>query len=259
MFPSATLVWLALWSTALLAVGMLRNKLHHNPVVKLIFMPGFALDAVLRLVACLLSGTKVRQLNLLRRGPSIETDPSPIKHIGPAIFITTRLFLIFAGLYCFLASYPDLVESTLHLPIYDPEELSQGRFEREPLDQFFQQLQRLPAQLKVHRLHGWIFVYITVSLVIAASLSAKEYLAAIYTIVIFHLLGFGCSWLGVTFGFLSRGQLIGFFYSEGFWSCFSLLFLLTTASFVTLIPFRIVWSLLPNGGDADKETSGNVR
>ncbi|MEM7261291.1 MAG: hypothetical protein AAF488_04820 [Planctomycetota bacterium] len=244
MLPYATLLWLACWSTLLFFVGMLLGRAGDTWLVKLVLAPGLLIDSVLRLLACFASGTKIRRVNVLRTGPLLETGRPPIRHIGPAVFVTVRLLLLFVLLYLILENFPDELDSPLYFPTINPATTEQEALEPHSLKALLDQLRMLPEALQLQRAHGWLFAYVAVTTLLATRLTKGDWLASLYTVLVLHAIGWAGAWLGVTFGFLSRGQLIGIFYSEGFWSAFSLLVTLTVTALLLAAPLRVIPTLL---------------
>ncbi|MCA8960632.1 MAG: hypothetical protein KDC38_08975 [Planctomycetes bacterium] len=222
--------------------------------MKIAFLPGFLVDAAVRTIAAILSGSKLRRLTVLQRGPLLRTEPPPVRHVGPAIWVFVRLGLLFVLLFTVLMSYPTLIEAPLHLPIYRPEDLQTGSLDIHPLRHFVDQLTELPRNLHIHRAQGWVLLYVAIGALISAALPGRELIAALYCLLLAHCTAFVFSWLGVKFGFLSRGQLIGIFYSDHFWGAFSLLFILTALAAMTLAVIRLGALALPRGESKEKKS-----
>ena len=72
-----------------------------------------------------------------------------------------------------------------------------------------------------------LLIYTGVSYFVGAALKGTEYLAALLICGGLAILGWAGAWLGVTFGFLSRGWFIQWLYVPELWSAFSLLVVLS--------------------------------
>ena len=70
-----TLLWVGLWSMTLWVIGMLRGDLCVRRSAKVLFFPGFLLEATLRSIACLLTATPIQRSQRF----ALAISPGPLR------------------------------------------------------------------------------------------------------------------------------------------------------------------------------------
>ena len=238
------LIWLAGWSVLLWGVGLLRGNLHRRRVVKVIFFPGFLLDSVLRGLAALMTATPIKRFSPLAEGrPLLEEGRSPIRQLGPPASIAIRFFLLFTCVYIALQIYPDFLKSGFTLPLLDEATVTRRGVSWRSLPLFLGGLRDLPGELQLGSVGSIFGLYVLISALVAAGFTPREFMTSMYLWVTLYLTSVVTSWLGVKFGFFSRGWFIRFFYGETFWSTFSLIVFLTFTALALLAGGRLILSL----------------
>ncbi|MEE8143463.1 MAG: hypothetical protein V3T77_10225, partial [Planctomycetota bacterium] len=239
------LVWLGIWSTMLWVVGMLRADFHCRKYVKIFLFPGFFVEAVLRCATCLLTATPILRISPFGENrPFVELGATSVRNPGPPIAICLRLFLFFALLYSLLLSFPAFLHSGFDLPRLEELDISNHGIYWGTFGGFWKKLSSLDHSLRLGAFHSNLLLYLVISYMVAAGFSHQEYMAALTAWVALLLAGAIFSWLGVTFGFLSRGWFIQLLYVKSIWSTFSLLVFLTTVTISILGVVRGTSALL---------------
>lgn len=238
-----TLVGIGLWVVLLWAIGTVRGSAHHGLVAKAFLLPGLALDAAVRLVACLVSGTPARGHPPWRRGqPLVEVGRSPIAHVGAPLYMGVRLALTFVGTVIVLNYFPSTIERSVDLDHDRPLLTNLAS----AATQFGRNLAELPRQLQADHWHGAVLLYGASTYLIALGFSVREFVSAAWALTALVIVALIAEWVGLGLGFLSRGQWIDFFYGDDLWSALSLLVELSCVTLCALILIRAVFSGVKN-------------
>ena len=222
---SDTIIWLGVWTLLLWGIGNLRLNLMVRRFTKIIFFPGLALEALIRAIACVITGTPIEKFRPLDDGtPFLKTGKCPVQRIGVPIAMAIRMTLTFiAALVLIQMAIPDFSGSEFGLPtfLYHPEgiEGSSGVY--------FLDLVHLPQHLNLESPWAWLAIYTLFTLALATGLSTGELFAAIWGWGGVFVISSAFTWLGVKFSFLSRGWFIERWYLPTCWSTYSLLVTLT--------------------------------
>ncbi|MFN0057536.1 MAG: hypothetical protein ACKVX7_03690 [Planctomycetota bacterium] len=239
---SYALVWLAIWSTALYVIGVLLAKHLVRRWVKVVLLPAFTIDATFRILACLVTATKIKGFHPLTESkPFLEIDRPPIRHIGPALFICCRLALLLTGLVVGLNATTLISESGFYLPLIDERTVSTGRLDTGSWRVSWENLLELPtAFVDLNPLLFIGLIYVATGVLLAAALTFREYVAALYALIAFQMVILVLSWLGAGWGFLSRAWFIQKFYVPSFWAVFSVIVLYTIVLSSTIALVRLI-------------------
>lgn len=245
---SDTLIWIGIWALLLWGVGSLRQGLLVKRVSKLLFLPGVLVEALIRALACKITATPIEKWSPFGEGePFLRTGPCPVRRVGVPITMALRMSLTFVFTFALLKfAVPELPESTFGLPtfLHHPKGI-QGSG-----GGFILSLGNLPVWLSLHKALGLTLVYILFSLMLATGLSRLEFFAALWGWAgLFGLSTLG-SFMGIQFGFLTRGWFIRRWYLPECWSSFSLMVVL---SFLALL-FVGALHLLPTMSQKLKPT-----
>jgi hypothetical protein len=231
---------LVLWTLALTAILLglraLAAPLTARRSWKALLLPGSLLAILARSVACALAGAPLRHVNFpWREGEPVEHDPPWVPIAGglvlglvPFIAGTAAILLARAAL-----GYP--LEFDLALPPIDATPEGLGVFVRTN----YEILHALWAMTPVIAV-GWrapAFLYLAVSTLVYAAPTWTEWKALAAGIAAIALVIWGCDYLGLHAGFLTRGWFIRTFYSE---RVFEALTLLLAAALVALLLFVVV-------------------
>ncbi len=218
------MVALAIWSTLLLGIGMLRGELTSRSWAKLVLLPGLLLEAAGRGLACLVTATPIERFSLFADGePLLRNGRCPVQRIGVPIGMGIRLVFFFLTAFILLAKLPLFIDGGFSLPHLNPV----GK--EGTLSVFLTGLQSLPGQLELSTGSGLLLLWILVSTVIATGLSSLEWIASMWAWG--GLVGGAwlAQWLGVRFGTLSRGWFIERWWGPEVWATLSLLVILAAA------------------------------
>ena len=242
---SYSLLWLAIWSTLLCCNGLLLKNILCRQAFKLAFFPAVATDGAFRALACLVTATRIKAIHpVADRKPLLVVDRTPIPHLGPALGICLRLLLLSLTVFVTLTHNSGVAETRFALPMLDETTLTTGHASWSAWSGFGHELARLPRAFTASTgLVNCALFYFLASLVLAASLSFKEYLAAIYSIVTLQLCMIALGWLGAGWGFFSRGWFLQRWYVPSIWAVFSFLVLLTALLSVAALLARAVQRL----------------
>lgn len=236
-----------IWIVLLFAIGLVRGAAHQSATIKILLFPGFALESATRSIACLLSGTPIQSISPWQPGkPILNIGRSPIAHLGPPIYMLTRLTLAFIAILVCLDLLPEPPQRSIELDP-DPSIIENLLFASTAM---VQGLRTLPTDLQLSSGGsatgiGIIFMYVSMSYLIALGFSARELVAAAWGMVGLVALTHCGQWLGLRFGFLSRGQLIDYFYGEHLWSALSLLVELSCVTLCALTIARLIARVIP--------------
>lgn len=244
-----TLLWLAIWSTMLLGIGMLRGRAHETRAAKILLLPGVLLDSVLRAVSALVTVTPIERFSpLAHRRPGLETGRSKLGAAGVVGDVVLRLVLLVAICYYWAFDLPAFLRSGFSLPFLDPASVREHGIHWPSFARFWQELAQLPALLEVHEIGSMLLCWAIAGALFFGGLEAREWLASQAAIVTCALVGLGFGWLGVKFGFLSRGWYISAFYVPEVWSTLSLVVLFSAAIVLFLGVLRVFFLLMPSSG-----------
>ena len=138
------MVALAIWSTLLLGIGMLRGELTSRSWAKLVLLPGLLLEAAGRGLACLVTATPIERFSLFADGePLLRNGRCPVQRIGVPIGMGIRLVFFFLTAFILLAKLPLFIDGGFSLPHLNPV----GK--EGTLSVFLTGLQSLPGQLEL--------------------------------------------------------------------------------------------------------------
>ncbi|MFQ5653311.1 MAG: hypothetical protein ACE5GW_01095 [Planctomycetota bacterium] len=247
-----TVVWLGIWSMLLWAVGMLRGNLLRRRHLKILLLPGLAVEAFCRTIACLVTATPILRYSPLADGrPFLRTGRCPARRIGLPVLVVIRTLLLFVAAYIALKPFPEFLGSRFALPLFDEATVFERGVHWASLISFYDGLFQLPLQLGWGSMGGVLVLYMFLSTLTAAGFSRGELPAALYAWGLLLAVSWVLSWLGVTFGFLSTGWFIRKLYVPEFWSTLSLLVVLSGATvlilgFLHFLP-NLVLSFKPEG------------
>lgn len=238
-----TLVGIGLWVLLLWAIGTVRGSAHHGLLAKALLLPGLAIDAAVRLIACLVSGTPARGHPPWRRGqPLVEVGRSPIAHIGAPLYVGLRLAMTFVGTAVVLHYFPTTIERSVALDHDRPTLTNLAS----AATQLGRNLLELPRQLQADRWHGALLAYVAGTYLVALGFSVREFVSAAWALTTLVVVALIAEWVGFGLGFLSRGQWIDFFYGDDLWSALSLLVELSCVTLCALVLSRAVFSGVKN-------------
>lgn len=225
---TVTLAWMGIWSTALLAIGMLHTPLVRRRSVKLLLFPGMIVDGVLRTIGCLASATPIERVSPLSgERPLLEQSKSFLGPLGACIAALVRCSLLMVAAFLLLTYFPEFMDSGFALPLIDEDTIETGILAWHSFPDFWEQVQALPAQLSFRSISGALLLYTLIATLVFAGIKKQEFfwLACTWCAALF--LGFAAAWLGIKFGFFSRGWFIQILYVPQMWSAFSLVVLAT--------------------------------
>lgn len=244
-----TLIWVAIWSTLSWTAGMLRGKLLTRKWIKLLLLPGILVDIVLQMIVCMLTATPIQKVSLFKEGkPPLELGPSKLGALAACVGVTVKGLLLLVVAFTALSWFPNFLESGFALPLIDSDTIQSGELNWQSFDAFWLALSRLPEQLAVDTVGGFLVVYSVLGALFAGAICRREWLAWVASwSALFALCWIG-QWLGIKFGFLSRGWFIQVLYVPKFWSAFSLLVLATLAVVAVLATARAIQGTLAGGG-----------
>ena len=242
---SDTIIWLGVWTLLLWGIGTLRLNLMVRRKMKVIFFPGLALEAIIRSIACLVTGTPIEKFRPLNDGtPFLKTGKCPVQRIGVPISMAIRMTLTFLlALILIQIAIPGFTESDFGLPtfLYHPDGIqgSSGGFFRSFVD--------LPEHLALNTLISWFALYALFTMALATGLSTAELFAAMWGWAGVFSISWVFTWLGVKFSFLSRGWFIERWYLPDCWSCYSLLVTMSALAFFFVALLHALPGLLARG------------
>lgn len=193
------LLWLLAWVTL-----TYRNR----RLFKLLFFPSVVLEGLLRILACALSATRVKQISFFEdRRPFITEDRSRIPYFGPMIFLLVWLVVLFTGFYLWATTEPLLNAHAVALPHVDPDALSRGLVHIDSRA-YLRELSTLVASTPWQFWQVWFFGYVIIGSFPFFALNFRQVQQGFLLIVIVAILTAAISYLGVRPGFLSRGWYI---------------------------------------------------
>lgn len=258
---SETLVWIGIWSTCSAFLGMLRGKFLQSTVAKLLFLPGILLDLALQFVVCVLTATPIQRVSLFAQDrPHFEAGKCKLGPLGLCVSVSVKGVLLLSTALVLLAGTPGFLDSGFALPLIDEETLESGQLRWESVQSFWRHLGTLPQLLALGTWTGLLAIYTVAASLVAGGIRRNEWTAWVATWAGLFALCAAGQWLGVKFGFLSRGWFIQLLYVPKIWAAFSLLVFLTMALVLvfavvrgaTLAYTRISGSSKPAGGGGHK-------
>lgn len=212
----------------LLAVGMLHQGMIRRRSIKIMLFPGMIVDGVLRAISCLLSATPITRVSFLGGDrPLLETGKSLLGPLGACVNVVVRCSLLLVAGFILLTYFPDFLNSRFALPLIDEETIETGVLAWHSFPDFWEQLQRLPQQLTVQSLASALLLYTFMTTLFFAGMQHREFVWIGAAWLAALCLGVAGGWLGITFGFFSRGWFIQILYVPQMWSAFSLVVLAT--------------------------------
>ncbi len=236
-----TLGWLVIWSTIMWALGMLRKKLHINQPVKTLLLPGAAIDGAVRGISALCTATPVHAIAPFADGePFCKVGDTKIRYLGLPLAILLRWLILLVATYMVVLNAPEFLESEFTLPLLDKMSVEETGVEWHPLSEFWQALAHLPDSLGIASPWSMLLAYALLTYFVPAGYNTREYVAALSLIGSIFVTSVVFSWLGVTFGFFSRGWFIQWLYVPEIWSAFSLLVVASTTSALFLGVLRFL-------------------
>ena len=230
---SDTVIWLGIWALILWGIGHLRLNLLVRRWTKIIFLPGVALEAFVRMLACFATGTPIEKFRPFADGqPFLRTGRCPVERIGVPITMAIRMMLTwFFALVLLKLTVPAFTECGFELPTF--------LYHREGIQGsgggYLGALPELPYALQLDTVIGWFAVYTLFALALATGLSAREFFAAIWGWGGVLGLTYLVSWLGVRLEFMSRGWFLRSWYLPECWAAFSLLVTLSAIALLFLM------------------------
>lgn len=238
---SDTVIWLGLWALALWGIGYFRLNLLVRRTTKIIFLPGVALEAMIRAIACLATGTPIEKFRPFEdQQPFLRTGRCPVNRIGVPIVMAIRMALTFlVGLVLLELSLPEFSESGFGLPtlLYHPDGIAGSG------SGYVASLGELPGALRLGTFLGWLSVYTLFTLVLATGLSSGEFFAAVWGWGGVLGLSWLVNWLGVKLEFLSRGWFLRSWYLHECWASFSLLVTLSVFALIFVMTLHAIPNL----------------
>lgn len=225
---SVTLVWIGIWSTTAFLIGALRGDLLKHTASKVLLLPGVLLDVGAQVIASVLSATPIKRVSIFGQGKlPIELGKSKLGPLGSCLAVTTKGIVLLSVTVFVLASRPEFLESAFALPLIDQETITTGELNWGSAGTFLEGLRFLPTQLGLGTLAGALTLYTLLAALLVGGLQRPEWLAWLGTWTLLFAVCWAGQWLGVTFGFLSRGWFIKVLYVPMIWSSFSLIVCLT--------------------------------
>ncbi|MGE3164548.1 MAG: hypothetical protein AB7O52_06565 [Planctomycetota bacterium] len=254
---SETLVWIAVWSTCSALLGRLRGHLLHGAFAKLVFLPGILVDIVLQSVVCVLTATPIQRVSLFAQNrPPLEYGKCKLGPLGLCISVTLKGLLLLTGTL-FLVGGSGFLESGFALPLIDEATLEYGEIQWGSVSRFWSSVATLPDLLALTTWSGVLAVYTVAASLVAGGIRRNEWTAWAATwAALFVVVAVG-QWLGVKFGFLSRGWFIQVLYVPKLWAAFSLLVFLTivlVGAFALVRSTALVYSRVTGPSKASGES-----
>ena len=123
-----TLCWLAIWSTILWGVGVLRGTIGERQPLKTALLPGLMLDALIRGTSYVLTATPISRVSPLADGqPVLPRARSKIRYLGLPLSLVLRFTALVAIAYTCLLETPEFLASGFALPLLDHVNIRTGR------------------------------------------------------------------------------------------------------------------------------------
>ena len=256
-----TILWLGVWTLLLWGIGTLRLNLMVRRPMKIVFFPGLALEALIRCVACFVTGTPIEKFRPFDDGtPFLKTGKCPVQRIGVPIAMAVRMFLTFiVALVLIHVWIPTFTDSGYDLPtfLYHAEGIAGS------IPEFFERCAAVPEHLALGSVMTWVTLYVLFTLALATGLSTGELFAAIWGWGGILALTWGFGWLGVKFSFFSRGWFIERLFLPGVWTSFSLMVTMAFVAFLFVATLHALPGLTarmkPRRGGADQGMATEAR
>ena len=230
-----TTISLGLWILLLWGVGLLRLNLLVKRSTKILFFPGLLLEALIRTIACLVTGTPIEKFRLFAsQQPLLRTGRCPVQRIGVPIAMVIRLLLTFVCTLTLLKlTVPTFTEGEYGLPVLlkHPDGLQGIGWGLWAL------FSDLPQVLDLSSPLTWFAIYTVFTLSLATGLNTVEFFASCWG---WGALVGGASlvgWLDVKFSFMGRGWFLERWYLPECWAAFS--FLVTMTFLALLLLFTL--------------------
>ena len=240
---STLLMWLGLWSMLLWILGVLRGPLLTKSWAKALFRPGLALDALFQIVACLLTATPIEGIHPFKNNqPFVHRGRPGMRYVGPSFAVGFRVLALFVLCHAVLMHHPTFLSSDFALPDLDHEVTE--LLDSPSFEEFLEGLMALPKTLHLDEPWVLLFLYTLAGALLAQGFRNREFLGAIAVWVGAVLASQVADWLGLRFGWFSKGWFIRWLYGDEFWATFSLLVFLSLGVVGLLVFQRLARNLV---------------
>jgi hypothetical protein len=216
-------IWTFIYSLIVLLIGGCVGTRTEGRTLKTIFLPGFIAAALVRGVACLLARAPIKEVNFpWRVGSPIVHGQPKVPVYGPLVFG----LLPFGASMALLLGIGQALGQPLRFDVKLPEMAPDAKSLWLLLHTSAEILRAAGGafeRVDLRSANLWLFIYAAAAIHLYLAPRATEWRWLALVLGLAALALFGCEWLGVEAGFLSRGWYIRTFYENRVWDSMSLL------------------------------------
>jgi hypothetical protein len=238
------ILWFCFFCLLIFLLEQLFSPLRKFRFFRVLIAPGMMVTAAGTLLGCVITGTKIQAIKLsLKKGEMIKHEPPRFPILAPFLIAVLPILACTAA---FLYSH-HLMDSPIHFEGELPRiELSQEALPvlGSTLGSYFAAFLTPEKTFNFASVWTWLFLYLALCFLLAPAPTPKDLKYLMPGIVLLGLLVWSIDYMGVTFGWFSRGWWTRWAYEEHFWRMFSFLigitlFVLVLSGLLSLL-FRLV-------------------
>lgn len=208
----------AVYFVSAFCISMLTARLRNRKPIKILFLPGFLVNGIARIVGSFLSLSPIEKVEFFQNNkPFLKVGKTRILYVG-------HLFSVYATHIVLLVTFLLLQDG---IPVTDWSAFCFPNIKAvwSDFSLLWDYFVALPEAVDMATTSFWLTLYLFVSLAVSFDMKLPEFLATICVNMIGCWVAGIFSWLGVSFSFFSRGWFIELLYADGWWGvgCFYML------------------------------------
>ena len=243
----AFFVWFSILIVTLYGLGQLAGPWLDQPRYRILFLPGYLLGMVARLIGCQLTYAEIKEIRLLSGDRRVvHHRPPRIPTAGPVILAGLPVMILVSAYFALdVHEGPVFADSALELPTDIPFRLSAIEVLADAAIDRTQLLWDLFNGAGFDPSDQALFLFLATSLLLAAAPLQGEIKPLLLIMLGLIVAARAAEWLGLSFAYLSNGWFLQSFYGTEAWQRFSFLvvytlFLLLLAGLLRLVVYAYI-------------------